>query len=157
MKNKFLSLIMLLCFACFGAARADVVQIGDDTWSQDKFPIKTDWDTSPCTARYWFVRDAKNHGKFDVHATTFDRETMSYNIAKQLLDSGKIKDPDIIKYLTFIMSSNVGVNQTERILAKSQIKHLAPEFMDDFNKGLSKWLKKNNIPPKEVSVDQLFK
>ena len=102
-------------------------------------------------------RDAKNHGKFDVHATTFDRETMSYNIAKQLLDSGKIKDPDIIKYLTFIMSSNVGVNQTERILTKSQIKHLAPEFMDDFNKGLSKWLKKNNIPPKEVSVDQLFK
>ena len=82
---------------------------------------------------------------------------MSYNIAKQLLDSGKITDPDIIKYLTFIMSSNNGVNKSERILTKSQIKHLAPEFMEDFNKGLSKWLKKNNIPAKEVKVDQLFK
>lgn len=103
-----------------------------------------------------YIRDAKNHGKFDVHATTFDRQTMSYNIAKQMLESGKVTDPDILKYLSFIVSSNKGVNKAERILTKSQIKHLAPQFMDDFNLGLSKWLKDNNLPVKEVKDNDLL-
>jgi hypothetical protein len=103
-----------------------------------------------------YLRDAKNHGKFDVHATTFDRQTMSYNIAKQMLESGKVTDPDILKYLSFIVSSNKGINKAERILTKSQIKHLAPQFMDDFNLGLSKWLKDNNLPVKEIKENDLL-
>ena len=103
------------------------------------------------------ARDKENGlGRFDPHATTMSRETMSYNIAKQLIDSGKITDPDILKYLSHIVSTNKGVNKTENQLSKMQIKHLAPEFMEDFNKGLSKWLSKNNLPPKSVKVDEII-
>ena len=64
--------------------------------------------------------------------------------------------PDIIKYLSYIVSKNKGVNKAEHKLTKSQIKHLAPEFMDDFNKGLSKWLSNNNMPVKHVKVTEIF-
>ena len=46
MKNRFLPLMMLLCFACSGIARAAVVQIGEDTYVQNSYPIKTDWEYS---------------------------------------------------------------------------------------------------------------
>ena len=42
MKNKFLPLMMLLCFACFGAARADVVQIGS-TGTYGDLPLKAEF------------------------------------------------------------------------------------------------------------------
>ena len=103
-----------------------------------------------------YMRNAVNSGKFDVHATTMSRETMSYNLAKQMLDSGKITDPNILKYLSYIVSSNKGVNKAENQLTKAQIKHLAPEFMEDFNKGLNKWLAKNNMPLKSVSTSDIF-
>ena len=103
-----------------------------------------------------YMRNAVNSGKFDVHATTMSRETMSYNLAKQMLDSGKITDPNILKYLSHIVSSNKGVNKAENQLTKAQIKHLAPEFMEDFNKGLNKWLAKNNMPLKSVSTSDIF-
>ena len=46
MKNKFLPLMMLLCFAWFGGARAAIVEIGNGTNTQNSFPIKTDWTYS---------------------------------------------------------------------------------------------------------------
>ena len=46
MKNKFLPLLMLLCFAWFGGARAAIVEIGNGTTTQNSFPIKTDWTYS---------------------------------------------------------------------------------------------------------------
>ena len=42
MKNKFLFSMMLFLLACFGAVRADVVQIGE-TGSLGNLPIKPDW------------------------------------------------------------------------------------------------------------------
>ena len=46
MKNKFLPLMMLLCFVWFGGARAAIVEIGNGTNTQNSFPIKTDWTYS---------------------------------------------------------------------------------------------------------------
>ena len=46
MKNKVLLLMMLLCFAWFGVARAAIVEIGNGTNTQNSFPIKTDWTYS---------------------------------------------------------------------------------------------------------------
>ena len=46
MKNKFLLLMMLLCFAWLGGARAAIVEIGNGTTTQNSFPIKTDWTYS---------------------------------------------------------------------------------------------------------------
>ena len=46
MKNKLLLSIVLLCFAWVGGARAGIVEIGNGTYSQNSFPIKTDWTYS---------------------------------------------------------------------------------------------------------------
>ena len=73
-----------------------------------------------------------------------------------IFQEGEILDPNILKYLSHIVSSNKGVNKAENQLTKAQIKHLAPEFMEDFNKGLNKWLAKNNMPLKSVSTSDIF-
>lgn len=49
MKNKYLLLMMLLCFACFGVARAAVVQIGETESAFHHSPTHSGY--------YWYVDD----------------------------------------------------------------------------------------------------
>lgn len=96
---------------------------------------------------------ANGNNRHNEHGSPYDRNTVSYNIAKQMLNSGEKLDPEIKEYLTFIVNKNEGINLTERKLTKKQIKKLAPEFTENIRYAVGDFAKKHNIPVTECFVD----
>lgn len=96
---------------------------------------------------------ANKQNMHDVHPATYDRQTISYNFAKQMLESGENLSDDVREYLNFIIEMNDGINYTERKLTKKQIKKLAPEFTDDIRSAISLFAQKHNISITECFVE----
>lgn len=85
------------------------------------------------------------NSKLDVHPNTFDRMTVSYELAKQLLDSGEVRDPQLKEYLDYIVDVNSAFPTKERILTKRQIKKHAPTYTDDMNDTVNDLVKSLKI------------
>ena len=90
-------------------------------------------------------RDMSTHGRFDVHGATFDRQTVSLGLAKEMLNSGEQLDPDVKKYLEFIVKENEGNQYAERKFTKKQMKKSAPAFTENINRAITNFVKDHNI------------
>lgn len=90
-------------------------------------------------------RDVRSHGRFDVHSATFDRQTVSLGLAKEMLNSGEQLDPEVKKYLEFIVNKNEGNQYAERKFTKAQIKKSAPAFTENINRAITNFVKDHNI------------
>jgi hypothetical protein len=84
--------------------------------------------------------------KFDVHSATFDRQTVSLGLAKEILNSGEQLDPEVKKYLEFIVEENEGNQYAERKFTKKQMKKSAPAFTKNINRAITNFVKDHNIP-----------
>lgn len=94
------------------------------------------------------------NSKIDVHPNTFDRMTVSYELAKQLLDSGEVRDPQLKEYLDYIVDVNSAFPTKERILTKRQIKKHAPTYTDDMNDTVNDLVKSLKIDVTEyMTID----
>lgn len=85
----------------------------------------------------------------DEHPASFDRDTISANLAKEMLYSGKITDEETKKYLKYIIDSGEGNNTKERHLSKGQLKRIAPQFTSNINRAITNYINDNNIQIKE--------
>jgi hypothetical protein len=90
-------------------------------------------------------RDVASHGRFDVHSATFDRQSVSLGLAKEMLNSGEQLDPDVKKYLEFIVEKNEGNQYAERKFTKKQMKKSAPAFTENINRAITNFVKDHNI------------
>lgn len=91
-------------------------------------------------------RKSKTHGVYDVHSATFDRQTVSLGLAKEMLNSGEKLDPEVEKYLEFIVDKNEGNQYAERKFTKGQMKQSAPAFTENINRAITNFVKDHNIP-----------
>lgn len=91
------------------------------------------------------AKDSSWNSKNDVHPNTFDRMTVSYELAKQLLDSGEVRDPQLKEYLDYIVDVFSALPTKERILTKRQIKKHAPTYTDDMNDTVNDLIKSLKI------------
>ena len=90
-------------------------------------------------------RDIASHGRYDVHSATFDRQTVSLGLAKEILNSGEKLDPEVQNYLEFIVKKNEGNQYAERKFTKQQMKKSAPAFTENINRAISNFIKDHNI------------
>lgn len=95
---------------------------------------------------------ANSHNRHDVHPSTYDRQSVSYRLAKEILNSGEPIDNETRDYLEFIISKNKDIDKTERHLTKKQMKKAAPEFTEDISRAISNFVAKHNIPVTEAYV-----
>ena len=96
------------------------------------------------------VRDRKTITTLhDEHPSTYDRSTVSYNLANEMLHSGKIHDKETLDYLKYIVRNYEGINNTERHLSKGELKRIAPKFTSNINRAITNYINDNNIEIKE--------
>jgi len=91
-------------------------------------------------------RDTASHGRYDVHSASFDRQTVSLGLAKEMLNSGEKLEPEVRDYLEFIVNKNEGNQHAERKFTKQQMKKSAPAFTENINRAVTNFIKSHNIP-----------
>lgn len=87
------------------------------------------------------ISDAVN----DPHPTTFDRETVSYQTAKQILASGKPLKKEIKNYLKYIVDLHEGIDTLDAPHTRRQAKKLDPESAKDLQKTLNDFVNKSGV------------
>jgi hypothetical protein len=87
------------------------------------------------------ISDAVN----DPHPTTFDRETVSYQTAKQILASGKPLKKEIKNYLKYIVDLHEGIDTLDAPHTRRQAKKLDPEAAKDLQKTLNDFVNKSGV------------
>ena len=92
------------------------------------------------------ARDVDSHGRYDVHSASFDRQTVSLGLAKEMLNSGEKLEPEVRDYLEFIVNKNEGNQYAERKFTKQQMKKSAPAFTENINRAVTNFIKSHNIP-----------
>lgn len=85
----------------------------------------------------------------DEHPTRTDRMNVSYDLAKEMLYSGKIHDDETKEYLKWIVDRYEGLHDVERHLTKGQLKRMKPQFTSNINRAITNYLNDNNIKIKE--------
>ena len=91
----------------------------------------------------------------DVHPLTYDRELVSYQMAKQILDSGKHLKPEIKRYLKYIVSQNEGIDDMDVSHTKRQEKQLDPEAAKDLQKTIDDFVRKTGVTVTESFIDDV--
>lgn len=88
-------------------------------------------------------KNKKLRHAMDVHMATYDRNTMSYGLAKEILNSGEPIPPEIKKYLEYIVDKNEKYARTERRFTKGDMKEMPA--VPELNDYVSNFIKKHNI------------
>ena len=91
----------------------------------------------------------------DVHPLTYDRELVSYQTAKQILNSGKHLKPEIKRYLKYIVSQNEGIEDIQSSRTKRQENQLDPESAKDLQKTIDDFVRKTGVAVTESFVDEV--
>lgn len=89
----------------------------------------------------------------DVHPLTFDREVTSYKMAKQLLASGEKLDPEIKKYLQYIVKMHEGIENIKSPENEKQTQKLDPAKADDLRKSVKELAEKKGIAITESFIE----
>lgn len=96
--------------------------------------------TEQMASGYARKRYSNMFNMFDPHAATHDRETVSYNLAKEMLNSGEKLAPEVKEYLQYIVDENDGINDVDRNFTKTQIKKSAPAFTQNINRAVNHFI-----------------
>jgi hypothetical protein len=91
----------------------------------------------------------------DVHPMTFDREVVSYQTAKRILDSGKHVKPEIKRYLKYIVNQHEGIEDIEGTHSHRQKKQLNPEAAKDLQKTVDDFVRQTGVAVTESFVDEV--
>jgi hypothetical protein len=91
----------------------------------------------------------------DVHPMTFDRELVSYQTAKQILDSGRHLKPEIKKYLKYIVKQHEGINDIEQKHTRQQIKQMDPEAAKDLQRTVDDFVRQTGVAVTESFIDEV--
>ena len=91
----------------------------------------------------------------DVHPMTFDRELVSYQTAKQILDSGRHIKPEIKKYLKYIVKQHEGINDIEQKHTRQQIKQMDPEAAKDLQRTVDDFVRQTGVAVTESFIDEV--
>ena len=91
----------------------------------------------------------------DVHPMTFDREVVSYQTAKPILDSGKHVKPEIKRYLKYIVNQHEGIEDIEGTHSHRQKKQLNPEAAKDLQKTVDDFVRQTGVAVTESFVDEV--
>ena len=114
------------------------------------YKLPTVWGSKLRSIEDKDVRDRKTITTLhDEHPSTYDRSTVSYNLANEMLHSGKIHDKETLDYLKYIVRNYEGINNTERHLSKGELKRIAPKFTSNINRAITNYINDNNIEIKE--------
>ena len=62
-----------------------------------------------------------------------------------MLNSGEQLDPEVKKYLEFIVNKNEGNQYAERKFTKAHMKKSAPAFTENINRAITNFVKDHNI------------
>lgn len=89
----------------------------------------------------------------DPHPETFNRELVSYRVAKQILDSGQSLEPEIRDYLQYIVNLHDGIEDVSVPYSKTQAKKLDPEAAKDLQKTLDEFVRKSGVSVTESFVE----
>ena len=89
----------------------------------------------------------------DPHPTTFNRERVSYQVAKQILDSGQTIEPEIRDYLQYIVNLHDGIEGIDVPYSKTQAKKLDPEAAKDLQRTLDEFVKNTGVSVTESFVE----
>lgn len=90
----------------------------------------------------------------DVHPEEFQRELVSYRVAKQLLDSGQKLKPEIKRYLKYIVNLHEGIEDIDVPYSNHEAKKLDPEAAKDLQKTLDDFVKQTGVPVTESVVEE---
>ena len=88
-------------------------------------------------------KNKKLRHPIDVHMATYDRNTISYELANEILNSGEEIPDDIKKYLEFVVNKTEKYARTERRLTKGDMKEMPA--IPELNNYVSNFIKKHNI------------
>ena len=91
----------------------------------------------------------------DVHPMTFDRELVSYQTAKQILDSGRHLKPEIKKYLKYIVKQHEGIDDIEQKHTRQQIKQMDPEAAKDLQRTVDDFVRQTGVAVTESFIDEV--
>ena len=91
----------------------------------------------------------------DEHPMTFDREVVSYQAAKRILDSGKHLKPEIKKYLKYIVKQHEGIEDIEQKHTRQQLKQMDPEAAKDLQKTVDDFVRQTGVAVTESFVDEV--
>lgn len=89
----------------------------------------------------------------DPHPETFNRELVSYRVAKQILDSGQSLEPEIRDYLQYIVNLHDGIEDVNVPYSKTQARKLDPEAAKDLQKTLNEFVRKSGVSVTESFVE----
>lgn len=89
----------------------------------------------------------------DPHPETFNRELVSYRVAKQILDSGQSLEPEIRDYLQYIVNLHDGIEDVNVPYSKTQARKLDPEAAKDLQKTLDEFVRKSGVSVTESFVE----
>lgn len=89
----------------------------------------------------------------DPHPTTFNRELVSYRVAKQILDSGQTLEPEIKDYLQYIVNLHEGIEDISVPYSKTQSKKLDPEAAKNLQKTLDDFVQRTGVPVTESFIE----
>ena len=85
--------------------------------------------------------------------TTFNRELVSYRVAKQILDSGQKLEPEIKDYLQYIVNLHEGIEDISVPYSKTQSKKLDPEAAKNLQKTLDDFVQRTGVPVTESFIE----
>ena len=86
-----------------------------------------------------------NSGSKDIHPTNFDRELVSYRIAKQILESGQKLKKEERDYLKYIVNLHDGIEDIDNPYSSKQAKKLNPEAARDLQKTLHDFVNNTGV------------
>lgn len=89
----------------------------------------------------------------DPHPETFHRELVSYRVAKQLLDSKQKLQPEIKRYLKYIVNLHEGIEDVNVPESEFQNKKLDPAAAKDLQKALDDFVKKSGVSVTESYIE----
>lgn len=91
----------------------------------------------------------------DPHPMTFDREVVSYQTAKQILNSGRHLKPEIKRYLKYIVKTHEGIEDIETTHSRRQNKQLNPESAKDLQKTVDDFVRQTGVAVTESFIDEV--
>lgn len=99
--------------------------------------------------------EAEWHDKMDdIHPDTFDRELVSYRLAKQILASKKHLKKEVKDYLKYIVDLHDGIEDIKTTNTEFRNKRLSPEASADLQETLTEFTKKNNVAVTESFIEE---
>ena len=97
----------------------------------------------------------------DPHPTTFDREMVSYQMAKQMLESKTPMKKEIKRYLKYIVDIHEGMEDMDNPHTRNQARKLDPEAAKDLQRTLNDFVRKSGVTVTESyltfeMLDEMF-